>query len=200
MLQRIVLRPIRRALALMFLAALGGCTTESPFAEFADITFRHLPSINLRVVDIQIDSKVKRNVLEPHVGHKFPVPPVKALARWAEDRLQAAGSKGTARFTILEADAIEEHFKIDDGIRATFTKEQSENYLVTVSASLEVFDENGIRRAFIKAKSERSQTVAEDITLNGRRKVWFAITERLMAEFNAEMERNIQRYMTEFAL
>ena len=42
--------------------------------------------------------------------------------------------------------------------------------------------------------------MAEDITLNGRRKVWFAMTERLMAEFNAEMERNIQRYMTEFAL
>ncbi len=184
----------------MLLTALVGCTTESPFVEFADITFRHLPPINLRVVDIQIDDKVTPNVLAPHVGHKFPVPPVKALRRWAEDRLQAAGSKGTARFTILEADAIEEHFKIDDGIRATFTNEQSENYLVTVSASLEVFDENGIRRAFIKAKSERRQTVAEDITLTGRRKVWFAITERLMAEFNAEMERNIQRYMTEFAI
>jgi hypothetical protein len=65
---------------------------------------------------------------------------------------------------------------------------------------LEVLDENGIRRAFIKAKAERRQTVAEDITLTGRRKIWFAITERLMAEFNAEMERNIQRYMTEFAL
>lgn len=200
MLQRIALRPIRQALALMILLALGGCATESPFAEFADITFRHLPTINLRVVDIQIENKVARNVLTPHVGHKFPVPPVDALRRWGEDRLRAAGSKGTARFTILEAGAVEERFKIDDGIRATFTKEQSENYLVTVSASLEVFDENGIRRAFIKAKAERRQTVAEDITLTGRRKVWFAITERLMAEFNAEMERNIQRYMTEFAL
>ena len=56
------------------------------------------------------------------------------------------------------------------------------------------------RRAFVKAKSERRKTVPEDITLTGRRKIWFAITEKLMAEFNAEMERNIQRYMTEFAL
>ena len=200
MLHKLAWRPIRQALALMILAALGGCATESPFAEFADITFRHLPSINLRVVDIQIDNKVARNVLAPHVGHKFPVPPVDALRRWGEDRLRPAGSKGTARFTILEADAVEERLKIDDGIRATFTKEQSESYLVTVSASLEVFDENGIRRAFIKAKSERRKTVAEDITLNGRRQVWFAIMEKLMAEFNAEMERNIQRYMTEFAL
>ena len=194
------LRPIRQALAMMILLTLGGCATESPFAEFADITFRHMPTINLRVVDIQIENKVARNVLAPHVGHKFPVTPGDALRRWGEDRLRPAGSKGTARFTILEADAIEERFKIDDGIRATFTKEQSENYLVTVSASLEVLDENGIRRAFIKAKAEPRQTVAEDITLTGRRKIWFAITERLMAEFNAEMERNIQRYMTEFAL
>jgi hypothetical protein len=200
MLRKTAISPIRRALALAFLLALGGCTTESPFVEFADITFRHLPTINLRVVDIQIDNKVVRNVLAPHVGHKFPVSPGKALRRWAEDRLQAAGSKGTARFTILEADATEVRLKIDDGIRATFTLEQSESYLVTVSASLEIFDENGIRRAFIKAKTERRKTVAEDITLTGRRKVWFAITEKLMAEFNTEMERNIQRYMTEFAL
>ncbi|MAF49678.1 MAG: hypothetical protein QGH73_09275 [Rhodospirillales bacterium] len=178
----------------------GGCATESPFVEFPDITFRHMPVINLRVVDIQIDNKVPRNVLAPHVGHKFPVPPVKALRRWGEDRLQAAGSKGTARFTILEADAIETPLAIDQGVRATFTKEQSERYVVTVSASLEIFDENGIRRAFVKAKTERRRTVAEDITLTERRKVWFEITEKLMAEFNAEMERNIQRYMTEFAL
>ena len=200
MLRNIAIPPIRRILALMVLLALGACTTESPFVEFADITFRHLPAINLRVVDIQIENKVAPNVLAPNEGHKFPVPPVKALRRWAEDRLQAAGSKGTARFTILEADATETRLKIDDGIRATFTKEQSESYLVTVSASLEVFDENGFRRAFVKAKSERRKTVPEDITLTGRRKIWFAITEKLMAEFNAEMERNIQRYMTEFAL
>ena len=192
--------PIRRALAFIGLLVLGGCTTVSPFVEFADTTFRHLPAINLRVVDIQIENKVAPNVLAPHVGHRFPVPPVKALRRWAEDRLQAAGSKGTARFTIFEADATKIRLKIDDGIRAIFTKEQSESYLVTVSASLEVFDEIGIRRAFIKAKSERRKTVAEDITLTGRRQVWFAIMEKLMAEFNAEMERNIQRYMAEFAL
>lgn len=193
-------RPILPILLLAVLLGAGSCATESPFVEFPDITFRHMPGIDLRVVDIQIDNKAPRNVLAPHVGHKFPVPPVKALRRWGEDRLQAAGSKGTARFTILEADAIETPLAIDQGVRATFTKEQSERYVVTVSASLEIFDENGIRRAFVKAKTERRRTVAEDITLTERRKVWFEITEKLMAEFNAEMERNIQRYMTEFAL
>jgi len=178
--------------------ALGGCATESPFVEFAGITFHHLPAIKLRVVDIQIDNKAPAKVLEPHVGHKFPVTPVNGLRRWVEDRLRPAGSKGTARFTILQADAIETKLKIDEGIRATFTKEQSESYLVTVSASLEVFDENGIRRAFVEAKSDLRQTVPEDISLSGRRQVWFAITEKLMAKFNSEMERNIRHYMTEY--
>jgi len=184
----------------MAVLALGGCTTESPLVEFAGITFHHLPSIKLRVFDIQIDNKVPANVLAPHVAHKFPVPPVNALRRWVEDRLRPTGSRGTARFTILQADAIETKLKIDEGIRATFTKEQSESYLVTVSASLEVFDEKGIRRAFVEAKSDRRQTVPEDISLTGRRRVWFTIIEKLMAEFNAEMEHNIRHYMTEYAL
>ncbi|NQV57236.1 MAG: hypothetical protein HQ503_15360 [Rhodospirillales bacterium] len=179
---------------------LAGCATADPVMDLADITFKHLPKINLRIVDIQIDDKSKQTTEAPHVGHQFPVPPVRALKRWAEDRLQAQGSKGTARFTLLEAQAIESKLEIDKGIKGFFTKEQSERYTVTVSASLEIFDDKGIRRAIVRSKAMREKTVLEDVSLTDRRKAWFEMTEALMAEFNTEMQRNIQRYMTEFVL
>ena len=162
------------------------------------MTFRHLPPIALRVVDIQLVNQAKPGTIAPHVAHKMPVPPAKALTRWAEDRLQIAGNNNTARFTILAADVTENQLKIDKSVTGLFKKQQSESYDAVIEASLEIFDQRSIRKAVVSSRATRSITMAEDISINDRQRIWYELIEKLMTEFNAEMDRNIGRFMTEY--
>ncbi len=59
---------------------------------------------------------------------------------------------------------------------------------------LEFVDANGVVKGSASAKSSRSTTVREDASLNDREKIKFELVEKLMADFNLEMEKNIRRY------
>ncbi|MBL6936164.1 MAG: hypothetical protein ISR48_12220, partial [Alphaproteobacteria bacterium] len=50
------------------------------------------------------------------------------------------------------------------------------------------------------AHAVRTQTVAEDSTLDERERVWFAMTEALMKELNATLEANIPKHLGKFLL
>ncbi len=160
------------------------------------MTFRHLPAISLRVSNIKLVSETKHGIEPPQIGHQFPTPPEKAITRWAEDRLQIGGGEsgaGTALFTIIRADAIEKDLKIDTGVTGVFRKQQSDRYTVTVEARLDILDRRGVATAFATANATHSTTVGEDISLHGRRQVWFELVEKLMAEFDKTMEIQIRR-------
>ena len=44
----------------------------------------------------------------------------------------------------------------------------------------------------------RTQTVAEDISVNDRRRVFFEMTEGLMAEVNAQLEDRIREHLAKY--
>lgn len=192
--------PLKAVAALSWVILLGACVAGTPTESTPQMTFRHLAPIALQVVDIQMVTNAPIRTQPPHVAHKFPVTPSHALIRWAEDRLQIAGNSRTARFTILQADVTETKLKVDKNLSGLFKKEQSERYDAVIEASLEIFDDRGIRRAKVTSKANWSRTVREDASLADRRRVWFVIVEKLMNEFNSKMESNIQRHMTEFLL
>jgi len=56
-------------------------------------------------------------------------------------------------------------------------------------------DANGIERGTATAAASRSITVREDISLNEREKTWFRIVDRLLADFNSEMEANLRQHL-----
>ncbi len=183
------------ALMLIAAVALAGCQTPAE-PEQPQLTFGHLPKINLSVTDIQIVNNSAQSVQAPHVAHRFPVPPVQALIRWAEDRLQSAGGAGTAKFTILKAYAVETKLKTDENLTGLFKKEISEKYDATAEASLEIFDAQGVRRAIVIAGSDWTRTIREDATLAERKQIWFEIVEKLMERFNTEMEKSVRNHMS----
>ena len=41
----------------------------------------------------------------------------------------------------------------------------------------------------------RTRTVREDASLHDRKRIWFEMTEALMKDFNAEMEKNIRQHL-----
>jgi hypothetical protein len=191
---------LRTAFIAFFLFLLAGCETAVPENGSAEITFLHLKPIRLNVVDLQITTAPGAAIDPRGVSARFPTPPIRAMNRWAQDRLRAAGPRGVARFTIHTARVSETPLNVDTGIKGLFKTELSERYTANVEGSLEILDPNGLRRARVVAKAERSATIREDTTVNERRERLFKLVEDLMADFNNQMETNIDRYMVEYLL
>ena len=178
--------------------ALAACQTPPPVQRLPELTYGHLERLNLDVAAIEVVSEFRSPMQAPHVEHLFPTPPQTALERWATDRIEAAGRQGVARFVIKDAQATATPLAIDKGLAGAFTKEQSVRYEARVEAFLEIVDERGFRKGFSSARASRARTMAEDATLNERDKAWFDLTEAVMRDFNAEMEKNIRQYLGGF--
>ena len=176
------------------LLGLPACETPVKAQKFPELTFTHLKPIKLDLAAIEVVVRYRPPLRVPNVDHLFPTPPVKALRRWAADRLQAVGRAGSARFVIEDASAVETALKKKTGVVATFTKQQAYRYDLTVEAALEISD--GRRQGRATARVTRSRTVPEDTSLNDRDRIWFELTETLMADFNAEIEKNMRTYLS----
>ena len=180
------------------LLILTGCAAEVPVQSFPQITFRHLQPLDLRVVDIRIDRDLPAPAAND-VTSGLPASPGRALSQWARDRLRVAGStRATARFTILAARVLRKDLKVEGGLAAVFRKQVDRRFDGLVEAEIEILDERGIRRASARAKAERVITVREDDTIADRRQKLFEMTEKMMADFDREMEKAIRRHFVEW--
>ena len=177
--------------------ALAGCQDAPPRAVFADLSFAHMGAFNLDVAAIEIVPAYLPPARSPNVEHLFPVSPLEAAERWARDRLVTAGTSGTARFTITDASVIETRLTPQAGVRGAFTIDQSERYDAVLSVQLSI-EREGVTRAVTAANVNHARTVAENITLNQRDAVWFAMTETLLSELNAQLENDIPVYLSDF--
>jgi hypothetical protein len=165
------------------------------------MTFRHLQPIQLLVSDIKIESTAPHSTQPPNIAHLFPTPPETALRNWARDRLVSRGASmrgATATFTIVRAEATGRALGKDSGFTGLFKQELSDRYEGHVDAVLTIYDGSGQRRAHVEAKAEHAATVREDVTLVERQKIMYDLTEKMMADFNAEMERQIRNYLRDF--
>ena len=180
------------------LLILAGCAAEVPVQRFPQITFRHLPPIDLRVVDIRVDGDLPTPAAND-VTAGLPASPARALTQWARDRLRLAGStRATARFTILAARVLRKDLEMERGLAAVFKKQADRRFDGLVEAEIEILDGRGIRRAAARAKAERVITVREDDTAADRRRKLFEMTEKMMADFDREMEKAIRRHFVEW--
>jgi hypothetical protein len=187
----------------VMLTALAGCQTTPAPARFPELTYAHLGVIKLDVDRVEIASEYQAPLRAPNVDHLFPVPPERAMRRWAQDRLAAAGSNTGrfARFVITDAKVTETNLPRSTGITGAFTKDQSQRYDLSMSAAIEIREDRGnFRSGYATASTSRSRTVREDISVNDREKVWFEMLEQAMNEINAELERQIKANMTRFQL
>ncbi len=198
---------MNRRTCLMFLlaaagAALNACETPVNRVRFPQLTYGHLDKIRLDVGSIEIVDSYQEPLTAPNVDHLFPVNPEQTLRQWANDRLVAAGSPDRyARFVIEDAKVIETELPRTRGVRGMFTTDQAQRYDISLVASLEIRETRGnFQHAFARASASRSRTVAEDITLNEREKVWFDLLEATMNDFNASLERQIRNDLGRYLL
>lgn len=187
--------PLRFAAAVTLLAGLAGlaaaCTVDDPSNRFAELTYQHLPDITLDVGEIQIEQAYSASTEAPNVGHRFPVQPKDAAVRWAQDRLVASGDRLTFRYVVREASAVETELPQTSGITGLLTTDQSERYETHIVIDMQVLDGRQVVGT-ASAEARRSTTVAEDVTLNERERVWYRLTEDTMNDLNDQLEQTIK--------
>jgi hypothetical protein len=185
--------------ALLCAVLLFGCAKPAPpSARFPDITFQQFPTYNFKVGRIEIVREYTPPMRAPNVDHLSPEPPIQMAEQWARDRLRATGGPGTLRFVIKRASIVESELPRTTGIRGAFTTDQAQRYEGVVEVEIEVRGERGYRDGFVSARAEQRQTVGEDISLAGRERTWFTMTETMGRDLNVELDRNIQANLQRF--
>jgi hypothetical protein len=182
---------MNRLLALAALALLAACESGPARQQYPDLSYAHLQPIRLNVADVQVIREYASPGTRPNVEQMFPVVPANAAERWARDRLRPVGPEGVATVRIVNASVVEVSLPRTTGVRGAVTTDQSERYDAVLEMAVEVSRRSDGRRAMVASRAQRSRTVPEDITLNDREKVWFEMTEALMNDINAALERQI---------
>lgn len=184
--------PFRLAVVFSLLATVAtACAFDDPGNQFAGLTYEHLPDINLDVGEIQIEQAYKATSEAPNVGHRFPVPPKDAAVRWGQDRLVAKGDRLTFRYIVRQASAVETELEKSTGVTGLLTIDQSERYEVRIVVDMQILDGRQTQ-ATASVEARRSVTVAEDISLTDREKVWYKLTEATMNDLNDQLEQTIE--------
>lgn len=189
---------LRRWLAAAALFGLAACETPPPADEFADITFLNRDRIQIDVAEIVVDNLYVSPRKDGFVEHEFPVDLGATTARWAKDRLEAVGTSGRLTVSIIEASVTETKLEMKTGLEGLLTTDQAERYDGLIVMTLEA--SNPARRASASARGEvkRSQTMAEDVTLAERERIWYEMTEKMMADLDTVMTTNVNRHLVDF--
>lgn len=177
---------------------LSGCANEVQRPGFPQISFAHLQPISLNVARIEVKNRYVSPATRPNVEHEFPVSPAAAASNWGRDRLRAVGQSGTARVIVRRASVVEVPLERSGGLKGAFTRDQSERYDAIIDMRVEVRDGQGNVRVSAESTAKRSRSVSENISLNEREKVWFAMTETMMSDLNTALENQIRIHMKEW--
>lgn len=183
-----------RTLVLGLLAGLlAACDTPPARQQFADVTFQHMPPFSLDVGSVQVVEAYRPG--SDDNGADYPQAPALAVAQWARDRLKAVGGRGQADFTVVEARATRTPLPRSSGLGAALNKDQSDRYDLAIEVRLEAFNPILGKSGTVSERVTRSQTVAEDLTLNQREVVLFNLLDDAMRDLNARLEQSIPHYL-----
>ena len=183
--------------SLAALVLLASCRDAPPGPRYPELSFAHLPPIRLNVAELQVVREYVSPGTKPNVEQLFPARPADVAERWARDRLRPVGGEGVAVVRIKEASVVEVPLPRTEGVRGAFTTDQSERYDGVLEVSVEASRRGG-RSAVVSSRATRSRSVPEDITLNDREKVWFEMSEALINDINAALERQIYANFGDF--
>ncbi len=182
------------ALALIGVLTLSGCATTVSRPVIPELSFKHLPSLNVAVARIEFIEKFVSPLHSPNVEHLFPTPIVQALKRWSNDRLKAVGGTDVMRIIVQDASAVAEELETNEDVEALFTTEQAERIDARLQVRIEITDESGMVKAYTSTEAARSRTTPENVTLNERDAIYNDLTMVLMNDFNASQEQGIRLY------
>ena len=174
------------------------CNRGAESQDFRKISFAHLQPISLNVARIEVENRYVSPATRPNVEHEFPVSPAAVASNWGRDRLRAVGASGVARVIVRRASVVEVPLKRTTGVTGAFTRDQSERYEAVIDMMVELRDATGNVRVTAESTAKRSRSVSENISLNDREKIWFEMTESMMADLNTALENQVRIHMKQW--
>lgn len=193
-------KAFRIATAALGLALLAGCASAPQEPSFADITFAHLPPIVLNVANIDIRTDYRPSEEKPYIDRELPVDLTETVAGWARDRLKAGGTSGTATFIVEESSMKEVDLKKTEGITGLFTTDQAQKYEGVIKVLVHAENPATGQEGRTEVNASRTQTVAEDATLNDRARTWYGMEDALVKDMNKRLEEGIRRNLAPLVL
>jgi hypothetical protein len=187
----------RRHFCLLSTAALAGCAIDPDRHTFPEITFAHLPAFKLDVAQVEVHNDYSSG--DPSdIASEYPEPPARVAAQWAKDRLTAVGQRGQATYSVVSAQATKTALPRSEGMQAVLKTDQSDRYDLNIKVKLDVGSPILQRTGTVTAEASRSQTVAENMTLNQREIVLFNLLDETMRDLNGQLEKVIPQYLSPF--
>ncbi len=195
------MRHLHLVVAVLATLAVTACqNTKPPMQTLPEISFANLRPFNLDVGQLEIVSEYVPPGRSPNIEHLMPVSPEAAAQRWAQDRLKPMGRDGYARVVIRDAKVIEVPLAIDKGLTGAFKKEQEMRYDATLDVAVQILDARHMVVGETVARSSRSRTVTEGITLNERDRVLYDISESLAKDIDEQMSQLIRNFLGRWVL
>ncbi|MEX0809085.1 MAG: hypothetical protein WD044_10195 [Dongiaceae bacterium] len=175
----------------LLLLSVGTAACEAPPSRgtFPELTYHHLATYRLDVAAIEIEEVYQSSRTDPNVEHLYPVTPATAARSWAEDRLEAVGIDGMARFIILDASAVERRRVAPPA--GSGSTDPLDRYDMRIAVRIELVKAGGGDQAFVTADVTLQQYVEPSTSMNDRERIWFDNVETLMRSLNAELEPRI---------
>lgn len=174
--------------------ALSACEMAPAQQSQPELTFAHLQPFRLDVGRVELTSAYQMPMREPHVEHVMPLSPEAAVKRWVEDRLQPHGTTGAVRVVVRDARVVEVPLPVEKGLAGLFKKQQAERYDASLEVAMHVLDERNMPQSEIIARTQRSRTAPEGMTLNDREQMWFELVEGMITELDRQLSALIPQY------
>lgn len=121
------------------------------------------------------------------------------MRQWAEDRLQAFGPHGVARFTAVTAAVAEDRLPRVKGAIGLFGNAPGVRYTMTVEGRVEITAADG-EQAMASARVARTKSLEGNRTRAERQRFWADLVTSTMAEFDRQMEQAIRRHLNPWVL
>jgi len=186
-------------LGLTLSVGLSACVKDQAIGgPVPEVGFQHLTKIQLNVAEVNVKSNYKGRMQSPNVEHRFITSPERAMFDWALTRLVATGGKdypAIADFVIEDASVLEVKIEKTEGFKAMFTYEPTTRYDANAVATFSIKNPVNGASGNVRIAAKRSIEVSENATLAEREQVWMTLVESLMADFNTQMDVQIQGYM-----
>ena len=186
---------------LMFCGAvlLAACSSAPPAPSFAPITFTDSAAMRVNAPSIAIQEEFVSPLAPPHVEYEMPVRPVELVRAWVRDRLRPIGSNGTFRVIIKDASVVAEKLATKGGIEGALTTQQGTNLIAKISVELD-YESPEQAVATTTVNIYRTQTLAEDLSINDRDKAYYQLAKDLAADLNKQLESNVSQNMRDALL
>jgi len=164
------------------------------------LNYSNAQPYSLDVLQKGVVNENSPNSLTQELAAKYNTSLETELETWFDNRIVAAGSRGTARLAIKDANFRSSPLQKKDGVEGYFTRDQAERWDATLSVvvSLEGTGPDGLSTANFTVNVSANNTVPEKSSDAEKSKIYHSLVNKLMTLFNQEADKQIRQNFSRY--